>query len=293
ASCCGLVGLKPRRGRSSLAPGAGQLLDGLVNKHALTRTVLDTAVLLDVVAGSAPGDPYSEGPPLTPFAAEVGADPGRLVVMHAPGPPFPGTVDPRVQAVADGTALLLESLGHTLVTDVPRIDAAAVRHAIAVVHAVDNARTFRFVCEHLGREPQPDELDPVTWDMLREGETVSGVEHADAVDALHEQTRAAAQAFTTADVLLAPTLNVLPPAPGALSASRGTVDAFFDVELAATGWTALANVTGWAAISLPLGEADGLPVGVQLMAPGEEVLLRVAAQLEAAVPWAGRRPPSR
>jgi amidase len=214
-----------------------------------------------------------------------------LVVMHAPGPPFPGAVDPRVQAVADGTALLLESLDHTLVTDVPRIDAAAVRHAIAVVHAVDNARTFRFVCEHLGREPELDELDPVTWDMLREGETVSGVEHADAVDTLHEQTRLAAQAFTTADVLLSPTLNVLPPAPGALSASRGSVDAFFDVEVAATGWTALANVTGWAAISLPLGEADGLPVGVQLMAPGEEVLLRVAAQLEAAVPWSARRPP--
>jgi amidase len=122
---------------------------------------------------------------------------------------------------------------------------------------------------------------------------VTGVEHADAVDALHDQTRAAAQAFTTADVLLAPTLNVLPPAPGALSAARGTVDAFFDVELAATGWTALANVTGWAAISLPLGEAGGVPVGIQLMAPGEEVLLRVAAQLEAAVPWAGRRPPLR
>jgi amidase len=292
ASCCGLVGLKPRRGRSSLAPSTGQALDGLAVKHALTRTVLDSAVLLDVVAGTAPGDPYSVGPPATSFAAEVGTDPGRLVVMRAPGPPWPGAVDPRVQAVADGAALMLESLDHTVVGDVPRFDAAAVRHAIAVVHAVDNARTFRFVRAHLGRDPREDELDPVTWDMLREGQDLSGVQHADAVDVLHAETRRAAGAFTTADVLLAPTLNVLPPEPGALSASRGTVDAFFDVELAATGWTALANVTGWAAISLPLGEVDGLPAGVQLMAPGEEVLLRVAGQLERALPWSGRRPPA-
>ena len=94
------------------------------------------------------------------------------------------------------------------------------------------------------------------------------------------------------DVLLCPTLNVLPPAPGALSSSRGTVDAFFDTEFAATGWTAVANACGWAAISLPVGEVDGLPVGVQLLAPDEAILLRVAAQLEVALPWRDRRPPA-
>lgn len=292
ASCCGLVGLKPARGRASLAPEAGQMLDGLVNKGALTRTVRDTAVLLDAIAGTAPGDPYTAVPPVRPFAAEVGAPVGRLAIMHAAAPPFaPGRVDPRVQAVADAAALALEGMGHTLVEDVvPAFDPAAVRHAIAVIHAVDNARTYDFVCAHLGRPPERDELDPVTWDMLSEGQKVTGAEHADAVDALYAQTRRAAEAFVDADVLLAPTLNILPPEPGALSASRGTVDAFFDTEFAATGWTTVANVTGWAAISLPLGEVDGLPVGVQLMAPGEAVLLRVAAQLEEAMPWADRRP---
>jgi amidase len=291
ASCCGLVGLKPRRGRSSFAPDAGQLLDGLVNKHALTRTVLDSAVLLDVVAGNAPGDPYSAPLPARAFAEEVGAAAGALRVMHAPGPPFEGSVEPRVQAVADTAARALESCGHELVVDAPQFDAIAVRRAISVLHAVDNARSFDFVCEQLGREPEADELDPVTWDMLREGQRLSATEHADAVDAMHAQTRLAAQAFTRADVLLAPTLNVLVPDPGDLSSSRGSVDAFFDVEFAATGWTAVANVTGWAAISLPLGEVDGLPVGVQLLAPDEAVLLRLAAQLELALPWSQRRPP--
>jgi len=119
----------------------------------------------------------------------------------------------------------------------------------------------------------------------------SAVEHLSAVAGLHAQTRRAAAAFESSDVLLCPTLNVLPPPPGSLSASRGTVDAFFDVEFAATGWTAVANATGWAAITLPLGEVDGLPVGVQLLAPDEAVLLRVAAQLEVALPWADRHPP--
>jgi amidase len=272
-----------------MAPG-GQSLDGLANKGSLTRTVLDTALLLDVLAGSAPGDPYAAAPPVRPFADEVGADPGALRILVAPGPPFPGTVDPRVQAIADAAASVLESLGHGLTDGAPRFDAEVVRHAISVLHAVDNAGTYAFVRAHLGREPREDELDPVTWDMIREGERVTGVEHAEAIDAIHAQTRRAAQAFTTADVLLAPTLNVLPPLPGELSTSRGTVDAFFDVEFASTGWTTVPNVTGWAAISLPLGEVDGLPVGVQLIAPDEAVLLRVAAQLEQAMPWIGRRP---
>ncbi len=290
SACCGLVGLKPRRGRSSFAPSAGQLLDGLVNKHALTRTVRDTALLLDVIAGSAPGDPYVAPPPKRPFSSEVGADPGRLRVMSAERPPFPGQIDARVQQVADGAAAALEELGHDVRPGAPSLDPEVVRRSISVIHAVDNAATFGFVKHELGRQPEPDELDPVTWDMLREGLELTAVEHLIAVAELHAQTRRAAVAFESADVLICPTLNVLPPPPGSLSASRGTVDAFFDVEFAATGWTAVANATGWAAITLPLGEVDGLPVGVQLLAPDEVVLLRVAAQLEQALPWADRHP---
>ena len=162
-----------------------------------------------------------------------------------------------------------------------------------MIHAVDNAATLGWVSDWLGRPPHEDELDPVTWDMAREGARISGVEHLAAVDSMYEQSRRAARVFDTADVVLCPTLNRVGIAPGALSSSRGSVDAFFDVEFAATGWTALANATGWAAISLPLGEVDGLPVGVQLIAPDESVLLALAAQLEVALPWADRRPPVR
>jgi amidase len=291
SSCCGLVGLKPRRGRSSFAPSAGQSLDGLSVTHALTRTVRDTALLLDVIAGSAPGDPYSAPPPVRPFLEEVGADPGRLRVMRLERPPFPGRPDPRIQAVADDAAQTLEDLGHQVEPGLLSFDSEVMGRSIAVIHAVDNAATFKWLLQELERRPEPDELDPVTWDMLNEGLELTAVDHVSAIDDLHAQARLAALAFASADVLLCPTLNVLPPPPGALSASRGSVEAFFDVEFASTGTTAVANATGWAAITLPLGDVEGLPVGVQMLAPDEAVLLRLAAQLEHALPWADRHPP--
>ncbi len=291
SSCCGLVGLKPRRGRISFAPSAGQSLDGLSISHALTRMVRDSALLLDVIAGSAPGDPYSTAPPARPFVQEVGADPGPVRVMRLERPPFPGAPDPRIQEVADVAALTLEELGHRVQPGLLSFDPEVMRRSIAVVHAVDNAATFKWLVQELGRRPEPDELDPVTWDMVTEGQELTAVDHVSAIDDLHAQTRLAARAFASADVLLCPTLNVPPPPPGTLSAERGTVDAFFDVEFAATGATAVANVAGWAAITLPLGEVEGLPVGVQLMAPDEAILLRLAAQLEEAMPWSDRHPP--
>ena len=126
--------------------------------------------------------------------------------------------------------------------------------------------------------------------MLREGLELTAVDHAAAIDDLHARRAGRRSRSSRPTYCSAPTLNVLPPPPGSLSASRGTVDDFFDVEFAATGWTAVANATGWAAITLPIGEVEGLPVGVQLLAPDEVVLLRVAAQLEQALPWADRAP---
>ena len=295
ASCCGLVGLKPRRGRTSFAPGAGHGLEGLVNEHALTRTVRDSAALLDVVAGSAPGDPYNAPLPNMPFLQAITQQPDTTRILLATASPFPGpTTDPEVVAAVEQTGTVLESLGHIVEPGGPAIDADAVADAIAVLHNVSNAQLHALATQHLGREPREDEFEPSTWVMVREGFTTSGVDYADAIGAVHAQTRGFAAGMSGHDVLLVPTLLTPPPPYALLDQPRGTTRAFFDVEFATTGWTSLANVTGWAAISLPLGmTSTGLPIGVQLMARDETILLQLATQLEAATPWADRWPSTR
>jgi amidase len=292
ASCCGLVGLKPRRGRTSFAPGGGHGLEGLVNEHALTRTVRDSAALLDVVTGSAPGDPYTAPAPKVPFVQAITRQPEAQRILIATASPFPGpTTHPEVVAAVDRTGTVLEGLGHIVEPGAPTIDADAVADAIAVLHNVSNAQLHAMATAHLGREPQEDEFEPSTWVMVREGFTTSGVAYADAIGAVHAQTRRFVAGMSGHDVLLVPTLLTPPPPYALLDQARGTTRAFFDVEFATTGWTSLANVTGWAAVSLPLGvTSEGLPIGIQLMAPDETILLQLAAQLEMAAPWADRWP---
>ena len=294
ASCCGLVGLKPRRGRSSFAPGAGQSLEGLANVHALTRTVRDSAALLDIIAGSVAGDPYAAPPPTITYLDAIAERPVTQRILLATESPFPGTpTDPAVSAAVDAVGSLLGELGHTVESGSPTIDPDVVADAIAVLHTVSNTALHALATSVLGREPAEDELEPSTWVMVREGFTTTGAAYAGAIDAVHAQTRRFATGMAGHDALLVPTLLTPPPPYGLLDQPRGTTRAFFDVEFATTGWTPLANVTGWAAISLPLGSTgDGLPIGVQLMAPDEKVLLQLAAQLEAAAPWVDRHPPA-
>ncbi|WP_197381629.1 amidase [Mycolicibacterium mengxianglii] len=294
ASCCGLVGLKPRRGRTSFAPGSGHGLEGLVNEHALTRTVRDSAALLDAVTGTAPGDPYTAPLPATSFLDSLQLAPNGVRLLMATASPFPGpTTDPRVVAAVEDTARLLTELGHHVTPGAPDIDADAVADAIAVLHTVSNVQLHALATEVLGRPPHEDEFEPSTWEMVREGFHTTGLAYAEAISAVHAQTRRFAAGMAGHEVLLVPTLLTPPPGYALLDQPRGSTRAFFDVEFATTGWTTLANVTGWAAISLPMGSTeDGLPIGVQLMASDETVLLQLAAQLEKAAPWAGRRPPA-
>lgn len=292
ASCCGLVGLKTRRGRSSHAPG-GHSLEGLAVAHALTRTVRDSAALLDVIAGTAPGDPYTAPPPKLAYSDAIAETPAAQRILLATASPFPGPpTDPAVVAAVENTAGLLSDIGHHVENGAPTIDPDIVADAVAVLHTVSNVGLYQLAADHLGRDPTEDEFEPSTWVMIREGFTTTGAAYAGAIDAIHAQTRRFAAGMAGYDVLLVPTLLTPPPPYALLDQPRGTTRAFFDVEFATTGWTSLANVTGWAAISLPLGTTDdGLPIGVQLMAPDETILLQLAAQLEVAAPWADRHPP--
>ncbi|MDX1891785.1 amidase [Mycolicibacterium sp. 050158] len=293
ASCCGLVGLKPRRGRSSFAPDGGQDMEGLVNGHALTRTVRDSAALLDVISGTATGDPYTVPVPDPPFLAAIAEPPAPTRILTTTDSPFAGpATDPEVVAAVESVAHVLADLGHRIEAGAPTFDPDAVADAIAVLHTVSNAQLHAFGKQVLGREPTEDDFEPSSWVMMREGFTTTGVAYAEAIGAVHAQTRRFAAGMAGHDVLLVPTLLTPPPPYGLLNQQRGTTRAFFDVEFATTGWTTMANVTGWAAISLPLGvTSTGLPIGVQLMAPDELVLLQLAAQLEEAMPWADRLPP--
>jgi amidase len=293
ASCCGLVGLKPRRGRTSFAPNAGHGLEGLVNEHALTRTVRDSAALLDAVTGSVQGDPYSAPPPAKAFFDAIVEQPAAQRILTTSVSPFPGTpTHPEVSAAVDAVANVLAELGHHVDAGAPTIDPDAVADAIAVLHTVSNAELHAFATSHLGRAPREDEFEASTWVMIREGFETTGVAYAAAIGAVHAQTRRFAAGMTDHDVLLVPTLLTPPPPYRLLDQPRGTTRRFFDVEFATTGWTTLANVTGWAAISLPLGvSSTGLPIGVQLVAPDETILLQLACQLELATPWIERLPP--
>jgi amidase len=277
-----VIGLKPARGRKTFAPDGGHVLEGLVNEHALTRSVRDCAALLDATAGAAPGDPYAAPAPSEPWLRAIERDPRPLRILFTADGPFESITHPDVTAAVEATARQLEDLGHALEPGAPAFDPEAVVDAVAVLHQVSNLELYALAQQVLGRPPQREELEPTAWEMLEEGRAVSGERYAQAIAAVHAQGRRFTTGLAAYDALLVPTLLTSGPPPLAhLNQPRGSTQAFFRTEFAATGWTPMANVSGFAAISLPLHETpEGFPLGIQLMAPQEAVLLQLAAQLE-------------
>jgi amidase len=296
ASACGLVGLKPSRGRTSLGPDAGEAWAGLSIEHAVTRSVRDTAALLDAVSGYVPGDPYVAPPPARPFAAEVGADPGRLRIgLLARVPGGGSALHPDCVAAVTETARLLESMGHAVEEAWPAaLEDAEVGSAALTVVTSCTARDLAFWSARTARTIGPGDVEPMTWAIAELGRAVSAVDYIFAVEKLEAFTRVMARWWAEGfDLLLTPTLPEPPPTLGSFAARPDDPLAGFNRGGVFVTFTLPYNVTGQPAISLPLqATAQNLPIGVQLVAAygREDVLLRIAAALEAARPWASRRP---
>lgn len=287
ASCCGLVGLKPTRGRISPSPTYGDTA-GLATSGSIARTVRDAAALLDVLAGRRTGDPFWAPEPPQTFLAACERPPGRLRVARFVEPVIAeAAVDPECVRAWEDASRLLESLGHEVV-DLP---VPLPPEAVATFETVWAVGTAMSV---VGLTPaQRDLVRPLTRWLAERGEAVSGPAYGLAVGELRRFAAQALQSLSAYDAVLTPTLATPPPKVGEI---RDDADPArdFEAQKAFTPWTSAWNVTGMPAISLPLHRTpDGLPVGVMLAArPAEEpLLLSLAAQMEQAAPWHDRRPP--
>ncbi|MGV9801237.1 amidase [Mycobacterium sp. NPDC003449] len=315
AASCGLVGLKAGRGLTPMGPATSESMHGSAVQGVVSRTVRDTAAMLDVISGGEPWGPYSPAKPDASYASGVGADPGKLRIGVRVPTAINPSPHPEAAAAVDAAVRALTELGHHVeeLPQAPFDDAALAR---------DFLRTwFVYVAWELEEAKRltgagDESFERDTLIMAALGRATSSVDYVDAVQRRHEHTRRLTTFFGSYDLLLTPTLATLPPKVGefdlpvalqhvadALLKTRTAgllrftkiVDGMVDDNLGWVPYTQLANLTGRPAITLPLHwTAEGLPMGVQFVAPldGEALLIRLAAQLERALPWADRLAPT-
>ena len=315
ASCCGLFGLKPTRGRTPVGPAIGEAWRGAIVDHVITRSVRDSAAILDFTAGPDPGAPYYAAPPEGPWLGEVGRPPGRLRIAFTDRPWLGHQVDPQCSSVLRETAGFLEELGHTVVEDSPAVDGPAFARAFLVMLCVELMADLKDLEEVTGRRARIGHFEPGTWALSRLGAAMPAVEYAHSVRLMQRTARQVAGFFERYDLLLTPTVATPPFPHGALqplprerlllgvlgrlgsgSAFRwvGALDEMAGKVFDWIPWTPVANATGQPAMSVPLGwSREGLPVGMHFVGRygDEATLFRLAAQLEAARPWFDRLAP--
>lgn len=293
ASCCGLFGLKPTRGRVSQGPALGEVNGGMVIDHVLARSVRDSAALLDILAGPMPGDPYSAPPPSRPFASEVGADPGALRIGFTTRfLTTNGTVadsHPDCAAAVARACAIFADLGHRL--EEVRMEALLVPEYVPrfmSIWAAGVAAGLDTWAEITGTAVTPDDVEPLTWALGQMGQAVSSSTYQRAWAWLHINARQVARFWKDHDLLLTPTLAEPPTPLGTFDAPPGDPMAPLMRAAAFSPFTPPFNVTGQPGVSLPLHRSrEGLPIGVQLVGAyaREDLLLRIAAQVEAAAPF--------
>jgi amidase len=292
ASCCGVFGLKPTRGRNPLGPHYGDIMGGLAVEHAVTRSVRDSAALLDATAGPDLGD-HDWGRPARPFLAEVGTPPGRLRIAFSTSTPTGAAAHPDCVAAVHDAARLCASLGHEVSPDTaPAID-GALGHAFVVTWTAGCAWSVDDWARRLRRPADAAPFEPLTWELAERGRRVTAAEFLLARQDMQRISRDVARFFLHHDLWLTPVLAEPPVPLGSFHSPPDDPTRGLRRAGAFSPFTYIANVTGQPAMSVPLfWNADGLPIGVHFTARvgDEATLFRLAAQLEAARPWAGRRP---
>jgi amidase len=295
ASCCGLFGLKPTRARNPLGPDLGDMMGGFVAEHCVSRSVRDSAALLDATAGPDVGDPYWAPPQERPYLEEVGTDPGRLRIAFTTEAVTGVEVhEDCVEAVRD-VAKLCEDLGHVVTEATVELDGAMVNDAFTAILAAGGTGIFiKGMAMMTGKTPTKEKFEPLTWALYEMSQEMNATDYLFALTYLQNVSRSIARFMMGCDAWLTPTLSK-PPVP------LGWMDSRPDDPMAAlvrageyVPFTPGCNFTGQPAMSVPLVWNDeGLPVGAQFIGHfgDEATLFRLAAQLEQARPWIDKRPP--
>jgi len=292
ASCCGLVGLKPSRGRVSLAPHFGDVLAGFFQELVVTRSVRDTAAVLDAVAGPMPGEPYLAPAPARAYLAEVGAPVERLKIGFSTRSPLGDPVHPECERAIRETARLCESLGHEVSEAAPQFEAFELWQCFTRLMSACTAWVIDDWSRRTGKTPAEDRFTPFVWAFRERGRTLSASDYLLTMQDLQRELRRYSAFFDTHHIWLTTTLGQPPVELGTLT-YEGDPMALRRRMAAFSPFTYISNASGQPALSLPLHwSEEGLPVGLHFVGPmgDEAMLLRLAAQLEAARPWAHRRP---
>ena len=293
ASHCGLFGVKPSRGRTPLGPHAFDAWCGLSIHHVISRSVRDSALLLDVSQGAVLGDPYVARPRSRPYLDEVGADAGKLRIGLQLASPICPEVHPDCVAAARRAAQLCEAQGHGVEELAPPpVTAAELYGAMTVVMGASLVNRIQAREKELGRAVRQDELEPRNWESYQRALQFTAAQHEAARQDVYELGRRIVAHQHAYDAVITPTVAIPPPRLGVMSLSA-PYEGYARAGVATSAFTLQYNFSGQPAMSVPLTwNADGLPIGAMFAAaPGrEDLLFRVAAQLEAAAPWAGRRP---
>lgn len=314
SSCCGLFGLKPSRGRNPTGPFAERWLGAAV-EHVLTRSVRDSAALLDATCGPDPGAPYAAPARERPFLEEVATDPGALRIAFSTASPLGNPVHPECVAAVEGAAKLLSELGHRVEESGPEYDGRELGVCYVTMLFGDIGAEIDDLESMLGRRPRRTDVETITWALGLLGRATSASEFARSKERWNHFARIMGRFHQRFDLYMTPTIAILPPRIGELRLGRaerlffdtfnalglgwllkatGVTEKIADESLSRMPFTQLANLTGQPAMSVPLHwSAEGLPCGVQFIAPfgDESTLFRLAGQLERAAPWFDKRPP--